>query len=260
MKKKKFSKKWLLLLLIPAFFGTMLTIRHFTGICPCKVVLNKITSTFTGKPCKVCEEAKEIEKKTKKVQEVINSDKEVQTYNVVHDESDNTDWVKGKLTIGSKTYTSPFHLTEFEKDGYKITEFEHRDKLAQHEVASYRVEKGKTSLFVTARNNTTADKDPKDCDVYIVSVSQSDQVLSDNLKIGDKEDDVLKVLGQPNTSQGQDGTELLMYISPLTGYNLSLTFVDGELFSYQYVLNGVQDQGQITPQGNPEESNEKNSN
>ncbi len=251
--KKKLSKKWLLLLLIPAFFGTMLTIRHFTGICPCKVALDKIVSTFTGKHCKPCEKAKETEEKAKKVQKVINSDAEVKTNDVTHDKSDGTDWVQGKLTIGDKTYTDPFPLTEFEKDGYKIVEFEHRDKLAQNEVASFRVEKGGTSLTVTTRNNSTTDKAPKDCDVYIVTVNQADQVLSDNLKIGEKEEDVLKVLGKSNTVQGQDGTEILMYISPMTGYNLSLTFVDGELFTYQYVLNSVQ----ATPVEGAEESNEK---
>ena len=118
MEKKKFNKKWLLLLLIPAFFGTMLTIRYFTGICPCKVVLSKIVSTITGKSCSTCEESKEKKKKVDKIQDVI-EDGNIEVFNVSYEKNDKLDWTRGIFKLDDEVFTDSFTLNDMIKAGFE---------------------------------------------------------------------------------------------------------------------------------------------
>ena len=134
------------------------------------------------------------------------------------------------------------------------------DVLRKDEVANYIISRDSTELQITVRNNTEKDLKPEDCDVYIISAVNTDKTLADGIKLNMSTSDVKSILGQVSTEQGSATDTIWSYMSPSTGYNLTLTFADDKLFTYQYVINSAQALPNVAPPEGVEEPNEENKN
>lgn len=236
------NKKWLLLLLIiPAFFIVMLTIRGVTGICPCTVLGDMIF----GK-CTSCEESR---KKSEEIKQAVEkmADEEVAedaTVNdVVYERSSEFPWTDGRFVINDMEFVAPFGVEAFVKSGFSVSPMDASlDILKPDEIAVYSAVLDKIYITLTVRNNTNEDIEAIKADAFSVSCDSSDCVFSNGIKTGMSTDEVIEILGKPNVMNTQDHVTFMQYLCQSSGCSLSLSFVDGDLSDYSCIFDTAQPQ------------------